>query len=78
MRSVHPLQRRARRVRPWLPPIGVCVVVAALAATATAAPCTLDKLLVMPLERLLQLQIEPRAAGHHAGRVDGRAERHEV
>ena len=66
------MQRRARCVRPWVAPLAAGVVAAALAAPAMAAPYTLDELLLMPLERLLQLQIEPRNAAQPAAHVAGR------
>lgn len=60
MHDVHPLGRAVRRTRPWQARLTPCVLAAALAVPGAAHPYSLDSLLRMPLERLLQLQVTPR------------------
>lgn len=60
---IHPsLAPSARRARPWRARLLPGVLAAALAAPQAAHPYTLDALLRMPLERLLQLEVTPRRA----------------
>ena len=63
-------QRRARGARTWLTPLAASVVAAALVVQAAAHPPTLDELLRMPFERLLQLRIGTRGDGQPALHVD--------
>ena len=60
MRSVSPSAHVARSARCWRARLAPGLVAAALALPAAAHPYSLDALLGMPLERLLQLQIAPR------------------
>ncbi len=85
MRNVGPLAAIAQRTRPWRARLAPGLIAAALAVPGAAHPYSLDALLQMPLERLLQLQITPRRAALATGPVvwmaqesqSGR-ERHEV
>lgn len=60
--AVHLLNTTVRRSRPWRARLAPCVLAAILAVPGAAHPFSLDALLGMPLERLLQLQVAPRRA----------------
>ena len=60
--AVHLLNTTVRRSRPWRARLAPCVLAATLAVPGAAHPFSLDALLGMPLERLLQLQVAPRRA----------------
>jgi hypothetical protein len=62
MRSVSPWALFAPSARTWRARLAPGLIAAALAMPGTAQPYSLDALLHMPLERLLQLQIAPRRA----------------
>ena len=62
MRGAHDWHPAVRRIRPWRALLTPYVLAAALAAPGAASPYSLDALLKMPLERLLQLQVAPRRA----------------
>ncbi len=69
MRNVGPLAPFAQRIRPWRARLAPGLIAAALAMPGTAQPFSLDALLHMPLERLLQLQVTPRRAALVTGPV---------
>ena len=62
MHSVHHLDATVRRARPWRARLAPCVLAATLAVPGAAHPYSLDALLRMPLDRLLQLQVAPLRA----------------
>jgi hypothetical protein len=62
MRNVGQLAPFAKRTRRWRARWAPGLIAAALAVPGAAHPYSLDALLHMPLERLLQLQIAPRRA----------------
>lgn len=62
MHNVHHLDATVRRALPWRARLAPCVLAATLAVPGAAHPYSLDALLRMPLDRLLQLQVAPRRA----------------
>jgi len=62
MRSAHPWGPHACRTCRWRARVAPGLLAALMAAPGPALPYSLDSLLRMPLERLLQLQVVPRRA----------------
>ncbi len=59
----------------WRKRFGLSLLALALAFPSAARPCSLEQLLRLPLERLLQLEISPRPASQsssHGASAHGR------